>query len=118
LRTIALRAGQTATQFACGKGVITLERMKTKIVTISIIAICLLSFAIYVYFYEGKFAVEFGGEDARNKFVQMLKENDISYEIETDHLGRVWIVPDQSKREEYDRIHEKFKQVYFNTSTN
>jgi hypothetical protein len=99
-------------------GVITLERMKTKIVTISIIAICLLSFAIYVYFYEGKFAVEFGGEDTRNKFVQMLKENDISYEIETDHLGRVWIVPDQSKREEYDRIHEKFKQVYFNTSTN
>lgn len=89
--------------------------MKAKITTTTIIAICLVSFAVYAYFYEGKFAVEFGREDTRNQFTQILKDNDISYEIETDHLGRVWVVPDQSKRKEYNRVNAKFKQIYSKT---
>lgn len=95
-----------------------MKHMKAKIVTTSIIAICLLSFAVYAYFYEGRFAVEFGREDTRNQFTQMLKDNDISYEIETDHLGRIWVIPDQSKRKEYDKVYEKFKQAQIKTNTN
>lgn len=64
-----------------------------------------VAFAVYVYQCEGEFAVEFGDSDkARTAFIALLKEHNISYQIKTDHIGRVWIVPDRSKREEYAMV--------------
>ncbi len=75
--------------------------------------VLIASIGTYIATYEGEFMVEFGGADAREEFVDLLTQHGVSYKSETDHLGRVWIVPDQSKREEYDKviaIHRKVQE--------
>lgn len=72
------------------------------------LAICL---STYIVSYKGKFKIEFGESvGARNEFVQLLNEHGISSEIETDHLGRVWIVPDQTKRAEYEVVNRIWEE--------
>jgi hypothetical protein len=64
--------------------------------------ICLFA---YISLFEGKFMIEFGNSaDTRNEFIKQLSEHNISSHTETDHLGRVWIVPDQTKRKEFDEV--------------
>ena len=49
--------------------------------------------------------IEFGDSpDRREAFISLLELNNITHHIETDHIGRVWIVPDQSKRNEFKDV--------------
>lgn len=50
------------------------------------------------------FAIEFDNDQQRyDQFQKLLEENGISYELEVDHIGRKWVVPDQSKRDEFEQ---------------
>ena len=71
--------------------------------------------AIYAYQFNGKFMVEFGDStEARNEFIELLDKNNISHKIELDHIGRVWVVPDQSKRHEYNVVMDIWQQQKLN----
>lgn len=50
------------------------------------------------------FAVEFDNDQQRyDQFQKLLEENGISYKLEVDHIGRKWVVPDQSKKDEFEK---------------
>lgn len=55
--------------------------------------------------------VEFGGADAREKFITHLTQHGVSYKLETDHLGRIWVVPDQTKRAEYEQVMDVYDKI-------
>ena len=80
-------------------------KKRNKIALLAGLLSVVVGLGVYVYQYEGEFAVEFGdSQEARDAFITLLKEHEISHQVRTDHLGSVWIVPDKLKREEYESV--------------
>jgi hypothetical protein len=80
-------------------------KSRTKQALIFAILILVISLGVYIATYEGKFMVEFGDSvEARNEFIKLLTGHNITSHTETDHLDRVWVVPDQAKMEEYEKV--------------
>jgi hypothetical protein len=85
------------------------QKLTISAVTISV---C-ISVLLYALQKPGIFKTEFGEDNKQNsssvisrreKYCQLLTEHSIAYKIEIDHLGRVWVVPDQSKYKEYEEV--------------
>jgi hypothetical protein len=78
-------------------------------IIILVVVIVIAIFAGWALLYEGEFKVEFGdSEKTRSEFTSILERRGVAYSIEKDHLDRVWVVPDQSKRKEYEAAVEEW----------
>jgi hypothetical protein len=79
------------------------KRTRTGLLLVVIALIGAASF--YAYQQEDSFMVEFGeSTETREAFIALLTEHAIAYHTKTDHVGRVWVVPDQTKRKEYEAV--------------
>ncbi len=88
---------------------------RQKLTLVAIMLILGVSAASFLYPINTKFMVEFGesnkvesgeAKSRRERFCQLLTEHSISYKIETDSFGRIWVVPDQSKFNEYEQVNK------------
>jgi hypothetical protein len=83
--------------------------MKSRIKRILIFTlfVLIISLAIYIVTFKGEFRVEFGESvERRKEFIKLLDEHGISSHTKMDHLGRVWVVPDQTKRKAYEEVNK------------
>lgn len=84
---------------------------KRALTAIAVVALLSASIGIFAYRDGNGFMMELGDSpETRGAFGSLLNEHNISYQTETDHLGRVWIVPDQSKRKEYEEVLKIWEQ--------
>lgn len=82
------------------------------------IALLIVAFALvgavglYAYQHGDSFRIEFDqSTERREAFAALLTTHGIAYHIETDHVGRVWVVPDQTKRKEFEAVVKIWEQA-------
>jgi hypothetical protein len=68
--------------------------------------------SFYAYQHEDSFMVEFGeSTESREAFIALLTKHAIAYHTKTDHVRRVWVVPDQTKRKEYEAVRKIWERA-------
>ena len=78
---------------------------------ISLVAVGAI-FGVWALNFEGEFKVEFGDSPkARSELATILEHRGIEYKFEKDHLDRIWVVPDQSKNEEFEAALDEWQSL-------